>query len=430
MVTDARQARPITPVQGVQSWERYREEAREAVLAKLVSGPGGRGSALDLSSNGKHGSLPTGLVRATVVQANSDSEALVDINGKSYLVATRQALAKGASVVLRLLDEREFAKSDGQGFKLRPGAAGVAPGASSALAPADDAQQPAQAGTLRKVGVAPTILPALAELKTDSSEVNVHLSGSARLLSALAGGPNAPQRLVPLTPLALSGTTDTRVSAQQIQHAVEHSGLFYESHLQAWREGRRSLDALRAEPQAALSPGVPDKPASTPPNPTTVRVDAPATPEQTAAKGLQAALAAIPADVRHLVQDQIALLETGRMGLQGTFEDRPFSLEIEPDDSNSPQSEDIPLSWRVRIQVDTPHLGKLDLDVSLAGTQAQITVRPDTKITRGQALRDLQAMLNASSMDLQQSLDARGLQMTGLNVSTQSRAAPATHGKP
>lgn len=420
MVTDARNARPVGPVTSVQSWERYREDAREAILAKLASGPGGKGSPVDVSSGRTPPpSQPAGLVRATVLQANSESEALVDIGGKSYLIYTRQALAEGANVILRLLDSREFAQGGPATARVRAGAQtgdAAAPGAATDAAGAPDIDP---VTGIRRVGIAPVPLPALAELKTASSEVNVQLSGSARLLSALASSPDSPQRLVPLAPLALDGQTDTTASAQKIQHAVEHSGLFYESHLQEWQEGRRSLDALRAEPQAALSPGIPAKPDAA--GKTTDMTPVPSTPEQSAAKGLQAALGAIPADVRPIVQDQIALLETGRMGLLGSWEGRPFSLEIEPDD-NGPRSDDIPLSWRVKIQIDAPNLGKLELDVALAGTQANVTVRPDGKTTKGQALRDLQAALTSTSAELQTSLDARGLQMTGLSVTPATRS--------
>ena len=420
MVTDARNARPVSPVTSVQSWERYREDAREAILAKLASGPGGKGSPVDVSSGRTPPpSQPAGLVRATVLQANSESEALVDIGGKSYLINTRQALAEGANVILRLLDSREFAQGGPATTRVRAGAQTADVAATGAPGDIADAPDIDPATGIRRVGIAPVALPALAELKTASSEVNVQLSGSARLLSALASSPDSPQRLVPLAPLALDGQTDTTASAQKIQHAVEHSGLFYESHLQEWQEGRRSLDALRAEPQAALSPGVPAKPDAA--GKTTDMAPLPSTPEQSAAKGLQAALGAIPADVRPIVQDQIALLETGRMGLLGSWEGRPFSLEIEPDD-NGPRSDDIPLSWRVKIQIDAPNLGKLELDVALAGTQANVTVRPDGKTTKGQALRDLQAALTSTSAELQTSLDARGLQMTGLSVAPATRS--------
>jgi hypothetical protein len=421
VVTDARNARPVGAVTSVQSWERYREDAREAILAKLASGPGGKGSPVDVSSGRTPpASQPAGLVRATVLQANSESEALVDIGGKSYLINTRQALAEGANVILRLLDSRDFAQGGPATMRVRAGMSTVDAGAAGTTGDTAGAPDIDPTTGIRRVGIAPVPLPALAELKTASSEVNVQLSGSARLLSALASAPDSPQRLVPLAPLALDGQTDTTASAQKIQHAVEHSGLFYESHLQEWQEGRRSLDALRAEPQAALSPGVPAKPDAA--GKTTDMTPVPSTPEQSAAKGLQAALGAIPADVRPIVQDQIALLETGRMGLLGSWEGRPFSLEIEPDD-NGPRSDDIPLSWRVKIQIDAPNLGKLELDVALAGTQANVTVRPDSKTTKGQALRDLQAALTSTSAELQTSLDARGLQMTGLNV------APAVRSK-
>jgi len=426
-LVDSRQARAITGVAPVQSWERYREDAREAILARLLNVPGSRAGGASARPPGGT-ALPHGLVRATVIQANNENEALVDIGGKPYLVNTRQALSPGANVILRLLDDRTFLQGQGLGKAgLRePGEreARSGPGTASGPAPAagDKADRAGAAASPR--GVSPVPLPALAELKTETGDTKIQLSGSARLLFALVSEGGGLQRGVPLASLNIAADTAPAVAAQRMQQAIEHSGLFYESHLQEWREGRRSLEALRAEPQAAFSPGPP--PRTPPEAPSSApAAQPPSTPEQNAAKGLQAALGAIPADMRPLVQDQIALLASGRLLLEGTWGERPFTLEVEPD-ADSRHDPDLPLAWRVRIQVDTPHLGKLEVDVSLSGTDTQVAIRPDTKALRGQRLRDVQAQLAAGGLDLQQALDSQGLRMSDLRIATASRSPART----
>lgn len=422
MVADTRQTRAISAVSPVQNWERYREDAREAILARLLNTSGSAASGARAASPAPPAaSLPNGLVRAVVLQANSDSEALVDIGGKSYLVNTRQALSAGSNVILRLLDERTFLQSEGLGKGVGP--LGGRDGSSgSSTDSAHSTTKPAeQAQAVRNVrGISPTPMPAPAALHIDSGDARVRLSGSARLLSALAAQADSIRRKVALAPLRIDASTDTGIAAQRIQQAVEQSGLFYESHLQQWREGRRSIEALRAEPQAALSPGVPSK-SDTPERPTMTAATPLSSPEQNATRGLQAALGAIPSDVRPLVQDQIALLESSRLALQGFWADQSFTLEIEPDNSGSHDA-DLPHSWRVRIEMDAPHLGKMAVEVALNGTQTRIIVRPDTKTVRGQQLRDLQTQLSSSGFELQQALDSQGLQMSELSIATNSRS--------
>ncbi|VCU69930.1 hypothetical protein PIGHUM_01995 [Pigmentiphaga humi] len=416
MVADTRQTQAISGVAPTQSWERYREDAREAILARLLNVPGGGTPGGARASGGS--ALPNGLVRATVLQANSDTEALVDIGGKPYLVNTRQALSPGASIVLRLLDDRTFLQGQEQARRAG-GAPAAAPGGVTDSEAADTAGRGNAVRALR--GVAPIALPSLAELKVETGDTKVMLSGSARLLLALVDEIGGAQRSVPLAPLRLGADATAAEAAQRLQQGVAQSGLFYEAHLQEWREGRRELDTLRTEPQAALSPGPPAKehaPAAAAPAALPAE---PATPEQNAAKGLQAALDAIPPDVRQVVQDQIAVLASGRLFLQGAWAEQPFTLEIEPDDGQGRDAE-LPLSWRIRIAVQTRHLGTLQVDVTLAGTDARIAIQPDTHALRGQRLRDLQARLTGGGLDLQQALDGQGLRMTDLQVATASRS--------
>ncbi|ODS73370.1 MAG: hypothetical protein ABS43_13770 [Bordetella sp. SCN 67-23] len=401
MVADTRQTQPVSGVSPTQSWERYREDAREAVLARLlnVSGGNAAGSARPPGTAG----LPHGLVRATVLQANSDTEALVNIAGKPYLINTRQALSPGVTVV---------GEGGGRGQGL------LAPATADAEAASPDV------ATRAVRGISPVPMPSLAELKLETGDTKVMLSGSARLLLALVDETGGTQRSVPLDALRIPAGTLPDEAARQIRQAVQQSGLFYEAHLQEWREGRLPIEALRAEPQAALSPA-PQVRDPAPPAGAPAPAAEPATPEQSAAKGLQAALAAIPSDVRQVVHDQIAALASGRLFLQGAWAEQPFTLEIEPDEGKGADA-GLPRTWRVRISVQTRHLGTMQVDVGLDGTDTRVAIQPDTRTLRGQRLRDLQARLTAGGLDLQQALDGQGLRMSDLKIATASRSPART----
>jgi hypothetical protein len=86
----------------------------------------------------------------------------------------------------------------------------------------------------------------------------VHLSPDARALSSLPPMPQTPSgakpRLlatgIPLLDVA-ARTDPVPAAAQRLQHAVASSGLFYESHVVQWAEGRRTEASLRTELQAA-----------------------------------------------------------------------------------------------------------------------------------------------------------------------------------
>ncbi|MBN9476655.1 MAG: flagellar hook-length control protein FliK [Burkholderiales bacterium] len=425
MVADTRQTQPVSGVSPTQSWERYREDAREAVLARLlnVSGGNAAGSARPPGTAG----LPHGLVRATVLQANSDTEALVNIAGKPYLINTRQALSPGVTVVLRLLDDRTFLHGQDGGRIGGPRSPGEGGGRGQGLlAPATaDAEAASPDVATRAVrGISPVPMPSLAELKLETGDTKVMLSGSARLLLALVDETGGTQRSVPLDALRIPAGTLPDEAARQIRQAVQQSGLFYEAHLQEWREGRLPIEALRAEPQAALSPA-PQVRDPAPPAGAPAPAAEPATPEQSAAKGLQAALAAIPSDVRQVVHDQIAALASGRLFLQGAWAEQPFTLEIEPDEGKGADA-GLPRTWRVRISVQTRHLGTMQVDVGLDGTDTRVAIQPDTRTLRGQRLRDLQARLTAGGLDLQQALDGQGLRMSDLKIATASRSPART----
>ncbi len=403
MVAESRPAAAITPTQATQGWERFRDDAREAVLTRIVA---------TKSATQAGDQRPSGLVRATVLQRLNAAEALVDISGKAFHIQTKQALTAGSSVVLRIVDDRSFQQSEAPArFQLGP----TAGGAGAAVGTAQSAQ------ALR--GVAPTPMPAPAALQTGNADANVKLSGASRLLLALDNEqPILQRQAVTLANLNIQASTDPLLAAQRLQQAVSQTGLFYESHLQEWTDGRRSTTALQREPQAALSPGQ-NRPQA---EEAGEGANRPAvTPEQSATRGLQAALNAIPDTLRSLVHEQISVLVTGKMMVEGDWANQPFELEVEPDEASGHDA-DLPLAWRASITLHTPTLGKLVLKLALHGTQTQLHILPDTQQTRGQALRDLQQHLQQGVMALHEALSNRGIQLAEFQVPIKSRLSGGT----
>jgi hypothetical protein len=412
MATELPPARPVANVAPITPWDRQRDDPRQAILARLLS-PDGRPLPVAATD-----AVPTagGLVRARLIEARAGGEAMVDIGGKSFLIRTRQPLPEGASILLRIVDpgvdDADAARVDGRPAAPVDAKGKPVPAGRLALATLGDAEAGDEVDA-----VAPqrqtTTAPALETLRSDSGDARVRVSGSARLLSELAA-PNSQPKMIQVAPLGEAEQADPSRAAQHLQNAVDKSGLFYESHVQAWSEGRRGLESLRAEPQG----GLPQHSSSA------LNAD-----EQSALpepRALNAALASIPASVRPLVQEQMNLLETGQLGLQGTWQGQPFSLHIEPEEQNNNQRQ-LPgeqlSNWRVRIEMEAPNLGRMQIDIGLAGEAASVRVRAEN----AQAAR---TTLGAQTADLLQALDARGVRMQELAIDKNPLAARASETSP
>ncbi|MBK9220069.1 MAG: flagellar hook-length control protein FliK [Uliginosibacterium sp.] len=84
------------------------------------------------------------------------------------------------------------------------------------------------------------------------------LSQTGRLISQLLTGRFGEQRATALAagePLLPATPGKPQELTPRLQQAVAHSGLFYESHLKAWAEGRTALANLLREPHARYMPG-------------------------------------------------------------------------------------------------------------------------------------------------------------------------------
>ena len=148
------------------------------------------------------------------------------------------------------------------------------PSAATVVDPAPDAA-PTPPWTLAKGGTLslqvatldPQLTFVLAESlpsASSSGAVALQLSVAAQMLSQLIhasehsmlrGDPATPAHL----PVLLSNPAAPAAErAQALAQAISHSGLFYESHLRAWAEGRMPQGSLGTEPQARIADALKD----------------------------------------------------------------------------------------------------------------------------------------------------------------------------
>lgn len=96
------------------------------------------------------------------------------------------------------------------------------------------------------------------ESAATSSSSTTHFSTAARTIAdVLARFPAPPSSITSPQPLLQEGDASPRLLASQLQQNIQHSGVFYESHLARWLKGEWSTAALAREPQMALAPRMP-----------------------------------------------------------------------------------------------------------------------------------------------------------------------------
>lgn len=203
------------------------------------------------------------------------------------------------------------------------------------------------------------------------------LSPAARLLSQVlqggAQGPAAP--LAGTAPLLAQGMPDPAQLAGQLQQAIAKSGLFYESHLAQWAEGKRPLAELMAEPQAHKAPGTP----STEPA------------------------------IAQLINQQLSTHESGQLAWQGQLAPgQPFEWDIAREDGAEagPEQLDAP-GWESRLRLRFALLGEVEARISLRGSQLQVDLR---------AAGDAAGLLREGAPRLHEALLAAGSELAALRI--------------
>ncbi len=267
------------------------------------------------------------------------------------------------------------------------------------------AAAPTQGGTLalQVASLTPRLSFVLAEAAPSApvhGAVAVQLSAAAQSLNALvqAGAAtlasahahaHAPAH--PHAPVLLGDPAAPPAErAQAVAQAIVHSGLFYESHLLAWAEGRMPLASLSREPQAQL--------------PTR---DAPA-----------AAREAASAELGGVLQRQLDALDGKPLAFAGfAWPGQPaqWSLQRDPPDVRDDEPGERPAgvgeppeAWTTQIRLDLPRLGALGAQLRVAGAQVTLAMTLDSADSAG--------LLTTHRGRLAAALQAAGLTLAAMTV--------------
>lgn len=216
--------------------------------------------------------------------------------------------------------------------------------------------------------------------KSGGQAQTADLSPAARLLAQVLQGAarNGAAPVQGSAPLLPQGAPDAAQLAGRLQGAIAKSGLFYESHLAEWAEGKRPLSELLAEPQARNVPGIP------PTEPATAR----------------------------LIQQQLATQEQHALAWQGQLapgQAMRWEIRREDEDGDAPARErgDEGPGWHSGLRLRFARLGEVEAAVTLRGGRLQIAL---------EAAPQAAGLLRADAPRLQEALAAAGTELAGLRI--------------
>lgn len=219
-------------------------------------------------------------------------------------------------------------------------------------------------------------------LQAQNGSVLTHFSAAGELIGRLLQQVDPGQPARPLqgsAPLQATAGADVPQLTQNLQQSLEGSGLFYESHLEQWSRGERTLEQIRQEPQ--------NRPGG-------------------------AATAA------QLMPQQLDTLEQHRLVWQGELwpgQSMQWELVREKDSGSSSRSDDKPAVWETVLKLELPQLGQVDATLRLQGEQVQVRLRVVDETAA--------AALQADQTGLDDALAAAGTVLGGFLVQRDALAS-------
>lgn len=233
----------------------------------------------------------------------------------------------------------------------------------------------------------PAMLPAEHLPTLESDTPHATLSEAAKVITSVLAtalkAPNPPTAIVAPAPLLDRPAPEPAKLAGALKHAIDSSGLFYESHLREWSEGTRPLADLAREPQmqkvldgAAAKPG---------------------------------AAAADPATAQ-FINLQLASHEQQRVAWQGEmWPGQPLQWEVSRDaPERRPGGAEPDPAWRSTVRFRFPLLGEIAANVVMVGGELHVQVQAGSK--------DIESLLHAHAGKLANALDAAGSPLSSLNI--------------
>jgi len=216
------------------------------------------------------------------------------------------------------------------------------------------------------------------------------LSSTARAITSVLrqaeSAPGTPLALIGKTPLMNGqGQANPAQLAQNLRDAVGSSGLFYESHVAEWAEGKRPLASLLLEPQMqkALQGDVPKS-------------------------GTDLASA-------QLINLQLHTHEQARVQWQGeAWPGQQMQWDVTKDapegGAQGSGDEEEAATWRSGVRFQFPLLGDISAQVVLHGGKVHIQMQAGSA--------DSAETLRRHAAQLEASLDAAGWPLSALNIAT------------
>lgn len=252
---------------------------------------------------------------------------------------------------------------------------------------------------LARVALKPGALPATpTPVPAGDPKLAPQLSPTGRALGDVMAAalklPMPTEARIATAPIAAAPTIDTRQIADGLQHAIDKSGMFYESHLAEWAGGERPLAELKGEPQMATG--------------------------RNAMEAVKPGVATDPATAQ-LISQQLTTQEQGRVAWQGQlWPGQAMQWDIARDGPegggrNGDDGADTP--WRSKLTLRFAALGELGAQIVMSGGQVHIRLQAGSDAS-GDVLR-------AHAGRLQDALAAAGTPAATLAILDPQQAAPA-----
>ncbi len=262
------------------------------------------------------------------------------------------------------------------------------------------------------------ILNASSSAPSDSS--NMSLSTTGKLIAAILQQPNesVSASITGKTPVTPQAGLPTPQLANALQQTLSQSGLFYESHLNQWINGQRTITELMHEPQANQTTQISVNPS--PVNAVTVTaaiVEAASVSPLTHAPAAAAPSSSQPVDttinnpvLAQLVHQQLHTLEQNRFLWQGElWPGQALQWEVS-DETPRDHTSQVQSVWSSKVSFELPALGKVIAYLKLNGEQLTMQLQAETPAAAEQ--------LQAHSNRLSTVLGAAGIPLAAFQVKT------------
>lgn len=194
---------------------------------------------------------------------------------------------------------------------------------------------------------------------------------------------SAPPTLSQTAPLLPAPPITSHALPDILQQAIAQSGLFYESHLAQWANGRKPLDSVKPMPQSAL-------------------------PAHTAIIDLET-LAPDTAKILPIVQQQLQALETGQLHWRGDiWPDQAMEWIIHEQPANHAGTTESPARWQTHLRLQLPKLSEINATLIIDAQGVRIKLNAGAEATT-HLMKDEQAALIAA-------LSAAGLTVQAIEI--------------